>query len=309
MVHAVSLFLFTLVILMGIIPSQSSVHAASRIPVVVTLPVLKDLVEQVGGDHVAVHSLITGIENEHTYTPKPSDVRVIQKARLLVTIGLGLDTWIDSLIQNADRPDLIRITTSTNVPLLFDRGVSQTGKGHPIGNPHIWLDPENIKIMSGHITEGLRRIDSSHQEAYRKNQADFSHRLNQLTQEMVNKVKGLPDAHRKVITHHPAWPYFAKRFGFVITGEIQTMMGTHLGSEPSAKQTEKLVWLIRQEKVGVIVSEPQLNPKVPQILSEETGARVIILSPMPGVLAGTQTYLDFIRYNVETLVGALQGAN
>jgi ABC-type Zn uptake system ZnuABC Zn-binding protein ZnuA len=298
---------FMPVALLGLLFIPSFVHAKEPVPVVVTLPVLKDLVEKVGGDYVTVHSLITGIENEHTYTPKPSDVRMIQKARLLVTIGLGLDAWTDSLIQNADRPDLIRITTSAKVPLLFDQGVSPAGKSHPIGNPHIWLDPENVKIMSQHITDGLSRIDSNHQEAYRKNQIDFSHRLDRLTQEMMDQVKGLPAAHRKVIVHHPAWPYFAKRFGFVIAGEIQTMMGTHLGSEPSAKQTEKLVRLIRQEKVGVIISEPQLNPKVPKILSEETGARVIILSPMPGALPGTQTYLDFIRYNVETLVNALQG--
>jgi zinc/manganese transport system substrate-binding protein/zinc transport system substrate-binding protein/manganese/iron transport system substrate-binding protein len=55
----------------------------------------------------------------------------------------------------------------------------------------------------------------------------------------------------------------------------------------------------------VIVSEPQLNPKIPEALARETGARLVVLSPLPGAMPGTETYLDLLRYNVEQLVNAL----
>jgi ABC-type Zn uptake system ZnuABC Zn-binding protein ZnuA len=277
----------------------SPLSAAEPIPVVTTLPVLKEFVEQIGGKQVSVRSLITGLESEHTYTPKPSDLIAIRKAKLLVKIGLGLESWLNSLIENGASPDLRIITTSNGVPLLFGGGHGH-GADKEDGNPHIWLDPENVKIMIRPVTEELARLDPSHQTDYRKNEAALIVALNELTREMIAKVAELPA--RGMVTHHPAWPYFARRFGFSIYGEIQMQAG----SEPSARQIGALIQLIRKEKVGVILSEPQLNPKIPQILAEETGARLVILSPLPGVIPGTNRYADLIRYNVETLANALR---
>ncbi len=263
--------------------AAESQGTAPSIPVVVTLPVLKTLTEQVGGRHVSVSSLIAGTESEHTYTPRPSDIIAIKNAKMLVKIGLGLETWLDSVIKNAARPNLLTIITSKDIPLIQ-------------GNPHIWLDPEMAKIMTHHITKGLSQIDPERQADYKNNETAFVLALNNLTGDMIGKVQGIPNP--KIITHHPAWPYFAKRFGLIIAGEIQTQVGT----EPSAKRMGALTRLIRREKIGVILSEPQLNPKMPQILAEETGAQIVILSPMPV----KEDYLEFMRYRVETLVRALR---
>src|SRR5215510_16132806 len=89
--------------------------------VVTTIPVLKDFVEQVGGPHVRVTSLLNGYENEHTYAPKPSDLVAVRKARLLVEVGLGLEVWVSSLVKNAGSASLQVITTSKGIGLLRDR--------------------------------------------------------------------------------------------------------------------------------------------------------------------------------------------
>jgi ABC-type Zn uptake system ZnuABC Zn-binding protein ZnuA len=308
--------LFQAILILGSLFLPTGLYAGEKIPIVVTLPVLKDFTEQIGGSYVQVKSLITGLESEHTYTPKPSDLIAVKEAKLLVKIGLGLEVWVNPLIKNADRPDLQIVTTSDGVGLIRDHGERSEPEPreksidkqhafkeqHTMGNPHIWLDPENAKIMVRHITEGLIDIDPAHRRDYLHNQSRYIKELEELETELKKKVNRLPN--RNIVTHHPAWPYYARRFGFVIKGDILTQVGT----EPSAKHIGVLIKLMEREKVKVIVSEPQLNPKVPQTLSQETGAKVVVLSPLPGAIPGTETYVDLIRYNTETLIAALGGS-
>jgi len=290
------------VLLVGLILLFSGAARASEsLQVIATLPILKDLVQVVGKRHVTAISLITGFESEHTYTPKPSDIRAIQDADLLVEIGLGLEVWVAPLIKNADRADLPIITTSKGVPLLMDDGGEADEHDHGLGNPHIWLDPENVKIMAAWIEAGLSAADPGHQDDYRQNAAAYTSKLEKLEKELRARVASLQK--KGFIAHHPAWPYFARRFGFIIKGKILRQVG----SEPSAKQIAKLIKKIRAEKIRVIVSEPQLNQKIPALLAEESGAKLVSLSPLPGALPGTESYLDLIRYNVEALIAALGG--
>lgn len=277
-----------------------SAHAAGPIPVVATLPILQDLVEAAGKPHVTVSSLIAGFESEHTYTPKPSDLILIQKAKVLFQIGLGLEVWVDPLIKNAGRADLLIITTSGGIPVIQDPTDDHSDDDHPAGNPHIWLDPENVKTMMRHISEGLSLADPDHRQDYEKNTSDYIQQLETLQKELQTKVARLKE--KKIITHHPAWPYFAQRFGFEIRGNLLTQ----IGSEPSAKKIGGLIRQIKKEGIRVIVSEPQLNPKIPQILAEETGVMIVPLSPLPGAIPGTAHYPDLIRHNVEALVSVLE---
>lgn len=286
-------------------PFCSPASASGPLNVVVTIPVLKDLAIQVGGPHVSVHSLLSGLESEHTYSPKPSDLVAIRNARVLLEVGVGLEVWVRSLIRNAGNPRLLVVTTSKGIALIRERGqkADRLGAGlrrQQLGNPHVWLDPENAKVMMRHITEAFIQTDSGHAKVYRNNQAEYLRQLDELQRELVNRVRGLTD--RRVIVHHPAWPYFARRFGFSIEGEIVSQVG----AEPSAKHLQALVKRIRDKRIRVIVSEPQLNQKIPQVLARETNARVVVLTPLPGGIPGTQTYLDMLRYDVLELAKALE---
>ena len=271
--------------------------------IVVTIPVLKDLTEQVGGPHVRVTSLLTGYENEHTYSPKPSDLIAVRKARLLFEIGIGLEVWVSSLVKNAGSASLLVVTTSKGIALLRDRP-SRDGELHAAeeeerGNPHVWMDPENATTMMRHITEALIQIDPAHATEYRTNQASYLRKLDQLQGDLRNRITRLAD--RRFIAHHPAWPYFARRFGFQIVGTIQPQSG----SEPSALQLHALIVKINKERIKVVVSEIQLSQKIPELLAKETGARVVVLTTLPGGLPHTETYLDMLRYNVLQLANAL----
>jgi len=292
-----------IVILSGVFPFSSHAEAQGPIPVVVTIPVLKDLAEQVGRSHVRVTSLLSGYENEHTYSPKPSDLVAVRKAQLLFQVGIGLEVWVSSLVKNAGSPSLRVVTTSQGIGLIRDRTDLHAGPHREEGaggNPHIWMDPENVAIMLRHITEAFIIVDPAHAADFRQNQAVYLQRLDQLRAELVNRVRGLSD--RRFVAHHPAWPYLARRFGFEIAATIQVQSG----AEPSVMLLQSLIDKIKRDRIKVIVSEIQLSQKLPELLARETKARVVVLTTLPGGLPGTETYLDMLRYNVLQLANALE---
>ncbi len=288
----------------GVPPIASA--STEPLNVVVTIPVLKDLVEQVGGSHVRVTSLLKGYENEHTYSPKPSDLVAVRNAQLLFEVGLGLEVWVAGLVKSAGGPSLIVITTSKGVALISDEHEADAGHQdadtHARGNPHIWMDPENAATMMRHVTEALIHASPDHAQEFRQNQAAYLKRLDQLRAELTDRLSKLSD--RRFIAHHPAWPYFARRFGFEIVGIIQTQSA----SEPSAIQLQRLITTIKKQRVKAVVSEIQLSQRLPELLARETGARVVVLTTLPGGLPRTDTYLDMLRYNVLQLANALEAA-
>jgi len=285
-----------------LLPVGAMTEARDPIPVVVTIPVLKDLAQQVGGPHVRVTSLLSGYENEHTYSPKPTDLVAVRKARLLLEIGMGLEVWVSSLVKNAGGRSLRVITTSQGVELIRDDADVHEGTHHEgtAGNPHIWLDPENVAIMLRHITEALIEVDPSHTAEFQTNQSAYLQRLGQLQKELSARTQRLSD--RRFIAHHPAWPYLAKRFSLDIVGTIHMQAGT----EPSALHLQSLIDRIRKDHIKVVASEIQLSQRLPEILARETKAHVVVLTTMPGGLPGTETYIDMLRYNVLQLAGALE---
>jgi len=280
-------------------------QADPPLKVIVTLPVLKDLAEQVGKERVEVKSLITGLESEHTYSPKPSDVIAVHDAQLFLLIGVGLDVWVDNLIKNAANKNLLVVTTGQGIPLLRDREREKAeAEGSPpdlhrFGNPHIWLDPQNVRMMLKHTTENLIKLDPKGKGFYLHNQAEYLKKLDLLESTLKQKVGRLTD--RKIVTYHPAWPYFARRFGFDIRGIILSQVGT----EPSSHHLTELIKTMTREKIKVIASEPQLNQELPQTIAKETGATVVLLTVLPGAIPGTETYLSMMEYDVDQLVGAL----
>lgn len=296
-------------VMLSALVSASRPASAEPLPVVATLPVLADFVRAVGGNAVTVTSLITGLESEHTYTPKPSDIEAVRRAAVLVKVGLGLEVWVNGLIANAENPRLIVVDTSQGIGLMRGgehdhpddtEAMPRAEERRRGGNPHVWLDPENAQTMVRHVTDALIKADPARKKTYLANQADYFKQLDDLTRTLTAQFAAIPN--RKIITHHAAWPYFARRFDLRIRGEIFTQ----IGAEPSAKRLADLIRLIRKEKIRVIVSEPQLSPKIPEALAQETGATVVILSPLPGALPGTDDYLSMMRHNAAALLEALR---
>jgi len=288
----------TLLVLASVITAVPA-FGADALKVVTTLPDLADWVRQIGGSRVEVKSLLQGFENPHTYEPKVSDVKAVAGARVLVKVGLGLEEWLDGLVENARNSELVVVGASEGVQVVGDEGHGLGDHEHALGNPHVWLDPVSAAVMCRNIARTLEAVDPTAGDAYHRGLDAYLERLDGVAGRIRGKVSRLPD--RRFLSYHAAWPYFARGLGFEAAGVVTEIPG----QEPSAKALAALITRIRAEKLRVLVTEPQLSSKVPDLLHEETGIRVVTLSPLLGA-SPAKDYLGLLEANAAALLDALR---
>ena len=276
---------------------------AAKVKVVTTLPDLAALVSAVGDGRVEVTSIAKGYQDPHFVDPKPSYILKLQSADLLFKVGLGLEAWLDPLVTGARNSKLKVVDCSRGVPLLeipssVDRSM---GDIHPFGNPHIWLDPVNGKIILDSIASALEKTDPANASFYETNRAAYEKRLDSALSAWQGKLK--PYAGTKVITYHNSWPYFGERFGLVRAGYVEPKPGI----PPSPSHLKELIDQMKGEKIKLILMEPYFSEKDPNLVAGQTGAKVLKLASSVGAFKGTDDYIAMFDYNVNLLAQALKG--
>lgn len=272
---------------------KESPRPSDRLRVVASITVLEDFVRAVGGDQVLVQSLITGLENPHTYEPKVSDVRAVAEADLFVKVGLGVEEWADKLVANAGNEQLMVWTVTDGIEVL-ERG--ENGRG---GNPHVWMDPRNAAVMVGRIRDALSKLRPEAAGTFRSRTEAYTARIDSLRIEIGNQFPLLSG--RKVITYAPAFPYLLRWLEVEETERVMTVPGM----EPSARRISEVITRMKAEKIGVILTMPQYSGKVPEMIAGETGAQVVRITPLLAALPGTETYLDMLRTDAERIAASL----
>src|SRR5947207_4218325 len=160
-------------------------HAA-KVRVVATLTDLADLTRNVGGDHVDVFSLATGVEDTHGVPMKPSFVPTMNRADLLVHIGFGCEhAFLPALLEASKNPRIQYgrsgyVDCSVGIaPLAVPKSTDHSeGDVHPYGNPHYMLDPVLAKTAIGHIYNALVAADPQHEADYKRNKEAYLAKLN-----------------------------------------------------------------------------------------------------------------------------------
>jgi zinc/manganese transport system substrate-binding protein len=283
--------------------------AARKVRVVATTNDMKWAVEQIGGKNVEVVALMHPLQNPHTVQPRPSFIVQLNRADLLVRIGLDYEeTWLPPLVEESRNPKIRRggvgdVDTSIGIPLLEipqGRVTREQGEVHIFGNPHYWLDPENMKIIARNIAEGLKRVDPANADEYERN----LRRLERLMDDLLDETLKLaaPLRGEKFVAYHTTWSYLANRYGFRIIGYLEPKPGI----PPSASHLADLIVRMRQEKVKVIIKEPFYENRIPNMVAQRTGAKVVEICPTIGGEPGTETYPKLLRHILTKLVNTVQ---
>ncbi len=280
--------------------------AQERIPVVTTTTDLRSLTEAVGGDRIAVVSLVPASMDAEDYQPKPQDVLRLRRARMVVRVGLDYDLWLDRLLVQAGEPELRRggsgyVDASFAIAVLELRGMSVgpgDGHAHGSGNPHYWLDPKNAEIITGTILEALVRMDPGGASGYEANRLAFLARLEAKLKEWEARLSALDP--EPLIAYHNSWPYFARRFRLNFVGFIEIKPGI----PPSASHLARMIETMRARSVRIVIREPNEAKRDVEFVARSAGAEVVVLAASVGALPGTGDYISLFDTNVAALESA-----
>jgi zinc/manganese transport system substrate-binding protein len=281
---------------------------ADRIRVVTSTAELKALTQAVAGDRVEVDALVRGNQNPHDFEVRPSQMVKLRRAELVVLNGLELDGWAEISIQGANNPRLIpggvgRVDASVGIPVLevptgkIDRSM---GDVHPAGNPHYTLDPGMAPIITANIVQGLVRVAPEQRAQFEEGRRAFLAKLEPAMAEWGRTMA--PFQGTKLVVDHSQWAYFFARYGLVLAGTLEERPGI----PPTPGHLVRLAGLMKAEGVKALILEPWGDRKLADRLASDTGSKVVAMAPGAGAVKGTEAYLDWIAYNVNTLAQALR---
>jgi len=285
--------------------------AASKLNVVTTIEDLASLAREVGGDRITAEPIARGYQDPHFVEPKPSYILKLQKADLLVVVGLQLEIgWLPPLI-NQSRNAKVQVggsgyldVSSTCVIMDIPTGPVTRAMGdvHPFGNPHYWLDPDNGRRIAKAIAQKLAQLDPAGAAYYAQRGADFDRRLAEAEKRWEARMA--PYRGRKVITYHRSWPNFAAHFGLEVVDYVEPKPGI----PPTPSHTLDLINTMKRENIKLILVEPYFDFRTPNSIADKTGGQVVVLLPSVGGVKQVQDYFQLFDYDIELLVNAFAKA-
>ncbi len=301
--------LLTSLLLAAALAAVEHAAAANKLKVVTTIPDLADMTRQVGGDYVDVTSIATGVEDIHAVPMKPSFAVLLNTADAVVVLGLEAEhAFMPALLDASRNPKIQRdqpgyidtsmYVTPLEVPSRIDRAL---GDQHPMGNPHINLDPVLGKDMARAITDGLARLDPAHESTYKANLDAFLAKLDAAIARWEKEAAPLRG--KKLVSYHPDLLYFAERFGMEPVGTIEIRAGV----DPTPGHIESLEEQMRRDKVDLVVRELHYPAGLAETVAQATGAKLVELPVMAGGLPDTKDYISFVDHNVRTMLQAVKG--
>lgn len=276
--------------------------------VVTTISPLTSIAENIGGDRVVIDGIVPEGTDSHTFEPAPSVARLMADADLIVLNGLALEQPSLEMAEANRREGAV-------ILLLGDRALSPEqwvfdfsfpeSAGDP--NPHLWTDPLLALRYAGLIAEQLSALDPENAGYFELNLATFRTRIELLDAAIETAVATVPAQHRKLLTYHDSFPYFARRYGMEVIGAVQPADF----SEPSPREVARLIDQVRAEELPAIFGSAVFPSGVLETIARESGARYVDElrdDDLPGEPGDARhSYLGLMVTNVEIMVPALGG--
>lgn len=270
---------------------QSIVSAATdstEISVMTSFYPLYEFTKQVGQDKVRVSLLVPpGIE-PHDWEPTINELQKMYEANLIVINGIGFESWVDDI--DTINSGIVIVDTST--------GVSLINIDHSSVDPHIWLNPVMAKTQVTNIVNALVKIDPTNEKFYRDNAKSYQAKLDSLDTKIKNELSACK---KDFITFHNAFSYFSIQYDL---NQYTIIKSNDSHSEPTLKTLEQIINLAKKFNIDVIFAEEALDTRTSQVIANEIGAKVLVLSPIE-VGDENSNYLSKMENNLSNLKEAL----
>lgn len=305
-------------ILLLTIPLLFSPSLMATIKVVTSLPIYAYIATQIGGEKVKAEAIALPNQDPHFIRPKPSYALKIRGADLFVTTGLDLELWVPTLLDKAGKRELMEgeagYVAAWEGIELFEKPLSYSRAGgdiHIMGNPHIYVGPDNIIKIAHNIAKGLMRVDPENRDYYQKNAEAFRNHLlvKIFGKDLIEKEdpeqllahyhqgkiyaylkshgleglmggwikKAYPLYGKEIITYHKLWVYFTKPIGLKVVGYVEPKPGI----PPSLKHLASLQRLMKEHKIKTILTADYYDVGTLKRVAKKTGSTIITVSTLP----------------------------
>ncbi len=275
---------------------------ASGPRVVATTTQAADMTRVVAGSRGTVVALLPPNADPHEHELRPSDVKALSGANLVIRSGGDVDVWLQDATKSAggDAPELV----------LIDHVRTIRGRGDEAGDvdPHWWHDPRNGIRAVAAIRDALIKADPAGRAQYTSNADRYSMQLRALDSAAADCLGSIPPAQRKLVTTHDALGYFADRYGFQVIGTVIPSLSTQ--GQASSRDTAALVETIRRAGVRAIFTESSVNPAVERAIADEAGATIgdpLWADTLGPAGSSGATYLGALASNDQAVAKALGG--
>ena len=275
-----------------------SLNGFAEIKVVTTTTVIADIVKNIGGDKVSVEYLCRGDQDPHFQEVLPSYMLKLRKADMVMMVGLDLEKWLPQLIDGSRNDNLKLVDLSVNIPkkeVPTTKVDASQGDVHPYGNPHYWLDPENVKIMADEIYDALVDFYSQDADYFKKNLDNFKNAIDSKLKEWSTKLSGIKQ--KNIITFHKSWTYFTDRFGLNVVGNVEPKPGI----PPTPSHDAELIQQIKKGNIKLILMENYYSDSAPNHIAESTGVKVVKVPNAVFGIEGIDSYIKLIDYIVNQI--------
>ncbi|HWZ47298.1 MAG TPA: metal ABC transporter substrate-binding protein [Herbaspirillum sp.] len=281
---------------------SAAASAAEKLPVVASFSILGDIVAQIGGERIAVSTVVGPDQDAHVYQPTPDDIKKVAHARLVVVNGLGFEGWLDRLAHSANyKGDIVVASAGVKAREMADEdkpGVEQI-------DPHAWQNPLNVIIYTGNIVTALSKLDPAGAAIYKKNGDAYIAALKQLDNWVTAQIATIPAAKRKIITSHDAFHYFGAHYKI----DFIAPQGMSTDSEPSAKEVAAMIRQMKKERIKAVFIENMTSPRLLEQISRDAGVAAggkLYADALSGPQGAAPDYLHLMRYNVGLMLDGLR---
>ena len=236
------------------------IYSQEKINISTTILPYAGIIENIGKEKLNVIVLVPPGAEPHTYEPKPLQLKEISKALIYFKVGSNIEFENLYLSKISKLNKNMKIyNTSKGITLLKE-------------DPHIWISLKNLKIISKNILEGLCEVDKNNEKFYKENFEKYVKSLEQLDEEITNELKDKKG--KKFIVFHPAFGYFARDYALI---QIPIQLGH---AEPGPKDIKRLIKIAKENKIKIVITEPQFSPKTATIIAKEINGKVVSIDPL-----------------------------
>ncbi len=276
--------------------SEEEANGEEELLITTSFSIMADFAENILGDRGTVEYIVPIGEEPHEYEPVPSDFQRVSDSEVFYVNGLDLEEWLQGLIDNTGDVPIVELSEGIDPVAL---------EGDDGNDPHAWLAPGLAPVYVENLVEDLVERDPEGEEEYRENAEQYLEELDELENWTQEKVEEVPEENRIIVLTEDAFKYFGREYGF----ETDGIWSINSHEEGTPAQINRIIDLAREEQPPYLFLESTIDPRYMESVSENSDVNIydeLIYTDAVGEEgSGAETYIEMMKHNVETIVGAL----